>query len=402
MPWDPSEPHSIERLQVVYKIAERCNLNCSYCYYYNMGEDTALKRPARASLSATKNLAQWLVQGCQELDIPQVLISFHGGEPMLMRALEFAQACDVLVRTVSPVAVLGFSIQTNGTLMTEGWLEALKRYQVHVGVSIDGRRADHDRFRLDHQGRSSFDATETTIKRLMDASAEHPHLRPGTITVLHHEVDYRETYRYLRGLGVQSMNFLLPDRSGDDSTPKIEAEAKAIGKGLLDIFEAWMIEDDPEINVRFISETLGHFQIGGPQESVRRRRKSNQILVAHSDETITIDDSLIPALEWYKTVSEFPIAQYSLRDVFRNPIFGLLEAEINRLPDGCAGCPWIQICRGGDLENRYSSARGFNNPSVYCSTYKILYQGICEFLIQNGYPQPEIDRRFGVLDLAWS
>jgi uncharacterized protein len=365
-----------------------------------MGDHTALQRPARASLANTTALAHWLAQGCRELDIPCVLISFHGGEPMMMRALEFAQTCDVLVRTLSPVAEVAFSIQTNGTLMTDGWLEALKRYKVSVGVSIDGRRFDHDRFRLDHKGRSSFGATETTIKRLMEASQEHPYLRPGTISVLHHEVDYKETYRYLRGLGIQSMHFLLPDCNVDDHTPKLEAGAQAIGQGLLDIFAAWMLEDDPDINVRFISETLGYFSIGGPQEPVTRPRKGNQILVARSDQTIAIDDSLIPALEWYKTVPEFPLAEYSLRDVFRDPIFRLLELERNRLPNGCAGCQWTKVCRGGDLENRYSAAGGFDNPSVYCSTYKILYQGICKFLVQNGYPEPEINVRFGVLDYA--
>lgn len=400
MPWDPSVPHSIERLQIVYKIAERCNLNCSYCYYYNMGDDTALKRPAKVSLSNTTTLARWLTQGCQELDIPKVRISFHGGEPMLMKALEFAQICDVLVRRLSPVVDLDFSIQTNGTLVTEGWLEALRRYRVSVGVSIDGCRTDHDRFRVDHKGRSSFTETEASIKRLIDASVEHPHLYPSTISVMHHEVDYRETYQYLRGLGIKSMHFLLPDRNADDSEPKVKAEASELGKGLLDIFEAWMIEDNPDINVRFISETLGHFQIGNSPEPVKQQRKKNQILIAHSDNTITIDDSLIPALEWYKTVPEFAISQDSLRDVFRNPIFRLLEAEESCLPDGCAECDWIPICHGGDLENRYSKISGFNNPSVYCSTYKVLYKGICEILVQNGYPQPEIDHRFGAFSVA--
>ena len=376
MIWELSKPHSIERLQVVYKIAERCNLNCSYCYYFNMGDDTAFQRPAHASISATTNLARWLAHGCAELDIPQLLLSFHGGEPMLLPALEFARTCDTFLRTVAPAVDLRFSIQTNGTLMTEGWLEALKRYQVSVGVSIDGRRTDHDRFRLDHKGRSSFDTTETTIKRLMDESIHYPHLRPGTISVLHHEVDYRETYRYLRGLGVQSMHFLLPDRSADDGTPEVEAEAVAIGQGLLDIFEEWMTEDNPDINIRFISETLGHLQIGGSQLPLRRQRKRNQILVARSDQTIAIDDSLIPALSWYKRVPEFPIAQYTLREVFSDPIFRLLDEELNRLPDGCCQCPWAKMCCGGDLENRYSKVHGFNNPSVYCATYKILYRGV--------------------------
>ena len=40
--WNAAEPDSIEALQVVYKIAERCNINCSYCYYFNMGDETPM------------------------------------------------------------------------------------------------------------------------------------------------------------------------------------------------------------------------------------------------------------------------------------------------------------------------------------------------------------------------
>lgn len=399
MAWTPSEPNAIQRLQIVYKIAERCNLNCTYCYYYNMGDASALARPALVSRASSAQLGAWLAQGCDELEIPEVLISFHGGEPMLMRAAAFAETCEGLIRAIEPVARLNFSIQTNGTLLTDGWLEALKRFQVNVGVSIDGRRTDHDRFRLDHHGRSSFSATEATLTRLIDASVDYPNLRPGTISVLHHQVDYAAAYRYLRGLGVRSMHFLLPDRNADQRDG-IKAEATAIGRGLIDIFESWLIEDDPDVHVRFIDETIGYFEFGGTKVTEPRRRKSNQVLVARSDGTIAIDDSLIPAIDWYQAVPDFPIAQYSLRDVLSQPIFQLLEEEGNRLPDDCVGCPWTAVCGGGDLENRYSAKRGFNNRSVYCDTYMTLYRGLCDLLLRNGYPAPEMTRRFGELAYA--
>lgn len=400
MPWQPSVPNSIDTLQIIYKLAERCNLNCSYCYYYHLGDESALERPALVSYAGALDLANWIAQGCRELAIPNVHLSFHGGEPMLMRALEFARICDVFVRIVAPVANLHFSIQSNGTLLTEGWLEALKRYGVHVGISIDGRREDHDRFRRDHRGDTSFAATEETIKRLMVASATYPHVRPGTISVLHPSVDYHEAYRYLRGLGVRSMHFLLPDRKVDGGEAMAQGEADAIGKGLLDIFEAWLIEDDLDVQIRFISETLSQFEIGAPVIKAPRRRKSNQILVARSDNTIAIDDSLIPALELYQTVPEFPINRHNLQDVLSHPIFERLETEKSKLPDDCTGCSWIPLCGGGDLENRFSRSRGFNNSSVYCSTYKVLYRGICDLLVDNGYPLTEVRQRFGHFEHA--
>ncbi len=395
--WDPAEPDAIQCLQIVYKIAERCNLNCSYCYYYNMGDDTALTRPARASLDTSEALAQWLAEGCRELGIPQVHIAFHGGEPMLMRASEFARICGAFERHLGAKFDLRFSIQTNGTLLTEGWIEALRQYRVSVGVSIDGMRADHDRYRLDHQNRSTFEATEDAIERLVAESATSPSMMPGTISVLDQQIDYAMTYRYLRTLGVRTMHFLLPDRSADDASALVEVEAERIGNGLLQLFRAWLEEDNPDVDIRFIREALAHFEMGAGDALGPTERKKNQVLVARSDGSVAIDDSLIPALDWYSGVGDFPITTHSLREVFSAPVFAQIEEAEHTLPEACAGCAWTEPCRGGDLENRFARATGFNNPSVYCRTYKTLYAGICETLVNNGYPANQVKARFGEL-----
>lgn len=397
-PWSPAVNNAINCLQVVYKIAERCNLNCSYCYYYNMGDKTALERPARASQSTSDSLANWLAAGVEELGIREVHISFHGGEPMLLRAEEFARTCEIFKSALNHVAKLRFSIQTNGTLLNDGWLEALTHYQVSVGVSIDGSKVDHDRYRLDHQGNSSFNKTELAIERLVSASRTYPTLSPGTISVLDQNVDYRKTYQYLRSLGIETMHFLLPDRNRDDWSKEVDEEASVIGAGLLALFNEWLLEDNPSITVRFIKDTLENFQIGNSLERQPNRRKNNQIIVARSDNTVAIDDSLIPALQWYSATPEFSINNFSLKEVFSDSIFEIMEHEESRIPDACRGCTWEKICRGGDLENRYSSRSGFNNRSVYCETYKKLYKGICKTLASNGYPEEEIINRFGDLE----
>lgn len=48
----------------------------------------------------------------------------------------------------------------------------------------------------------------------------------------------------------------------------------------------------------------------------------------------------------------------------------LLHALVNDglpLPDACQPCPERKVCAGGYLPNRFSKARGFNNPSVWCA-----------------------------------
>lgn len=392
--WSPAEPDSIEAVQVVYKIAERCNINCTYCYYYNMGEETALSRPALASLDVTERLARWIAQGCAELRIPRAKISFHGGEPTLVGLKAFREACRRFRQIIEPVATVSLSIQTNGTLLNDQWIEAFIENAVGVGVSIDGPQQANDRFRLDRRGRSTFGSTETAIRRLVDAQRWCGPM-PSTISVVHCDNDYRGVYRYLRGLGVMHMNFLLPDRNADDGLFILSGTAAKYGACLSDIFREWLREDNSDVHIRFVEQMLVHFRHGaGPGQVFRRPRKTNQVVVARTDSTVAIDDTFIPALHWYARAPVYSTTESTLREFLADPIFLEIERTSTALPGACTDCRWRHMCRGGDIENRFSTRNGFDNPSIYCDAYKVLYQDVCDELIRNGFPADIIEERF--------
>lgn len=392
--WNPSIPNSIETLQIIYKVAERCNINCLYCYYFNMGDDSAFSKPPLATIPSVIEFSKWLAKGAEELCIKNVNISFHGGEPMLVKPRYFEKMCETFQKHVGAVANVRFSMQTNGTIFNDEWLKILIKFRVSIGVSIDGSKVDHDRYRLDHKGKSTFLSTETTIKTLVRESKKHPFLQPSTISVLDSKVNYISSYMYLRSLGVKQMSFLFPDKNANDVTGDFEKEAVKLGSGLLQIFNEWILEDNPDVKIRYISRLLNYFDINSTRKPIQRRRKINQILVARSDNTIAIDDSYIPALDWYSKIPDFHVSNFSLKEVLSSSIFQSIELETNKLPDDCTTCRWKDICRGGDLENRFSVKSGFNNSSIYCEAYKTLYSGVCTSLVDNGYPKHEISNRF--------
>lgn len=393
--WSPAEPGSIEALQVVYKVAERCNINCTYCYYFNMGEETAFDRPSIASVDVTEALARWIAQGCEELRIPCAKIAFHGGEPTLIGVRRFGEACRRLREIIEPVATVLLSIQTNGTLLDDQWIAAFAEHGVAVGVSIDGPQAVNDRFRLDRHGRSSFSRTEDAIRRLVEAHGPRNPL-PSTVSVMHSGNDYREVYRYLRALGVRNMTFLLPDRNADDVEFISSGAAKQYGSCLSDLFHEWFSEDNTDVHIRFVDQLLNHFRPDvAPGQAFGRPRKENQVVIARSDGTVAIDDTFIPALGWYTGTPVCSTGDTSLREFLAEPVFLEVEETFNTLPGGCAGCRWQHVCRGGDLENRFSKRNGFDNPSVYCDAYKVMYQYVCDELVRNGYPGELITAKFG-------
>jgi uncharacterized protein len=397
--FDVARPESVHTLEVIFKIAERCNIDCSYCYYFHLGDSSALERPRIVSPEVVSALGDWIVRGCQELRIPRVRIAFHGGEPMLVPPAKFHTMCEALRSKIAPLADLGFAIQTNGTILNDAWLALFAEFDIAVGVSIDGDRVAHDRYRLDRHGRSTFDATMANLRRFQAWAAGDPRKLPSTISVIDSANDYRRIYRFLRGLGITRMSFLLPDRNAEDPDGTLQSITAPYGKALLDIFQAWLDEDDPDVYVRFISEALAYFDIHDvpPPESTQhegRTKKRVQIVVARSDGTVAVDDTYLPALAWYSQTPTAALTEVSLRQFLSHAAFGTIEQVNATLPTACQSCQWKAMCRGGDLENRWSAARGFDNPSAYCSAYKTLFAGICRNLTAAGYPPEILRQRF--------
>ena len=67
----------------IWKIASRCNLNCSYCFVYNMADQRWREQPAFMSDAVARQTAARVREHCQKHDKRDVSIVFHGGEPLL-------------------------------------------------------------------------------------------------------------------------------------------------------------------------------------------------------------------------------------------------------------------------------------------------------------------------------
>ncbi|MFW6189140.1 MAG: 12,18-didecarboxysiroheme deacetylase [Planctomycetota bacterium] len=116
---------------VVWNCTKRCNLRCVHCYSQSTGE------PGEDELTTDEGKA--LIDDLAEFGSPVIL--FSGGEPL--RRPDLFE----LVRHATG-AGLRAVISTNGTLIDEATAERLREFDLsYVGVSLDGMREIHDRFR---------------------------------------------------------------------------------------------------------------------------------------------------------------------------------------------------------------------------------------------------------------
>jgi 12,18-didecarboxysiroheme deacetylase len=139
-----------KRPVVVWNATRRCNLKCIHCYSSSQNVQYGYELKTEEGKKLIADLAAF----------GSPVILFSGGEPLLRRDLpELIQfAVDKGMRAV---------ISTNGTLITRERATVFSKMGLsYVGVSIDGMKETHDRFR---GVKGSFDATIRGIKNCQDA-----------------------------------------------------------------------------------------------------------------------------------------------------------------------------------------------------------------------------------------
>lgn len=344
---------------LVVKIAQRCNLACSYCYMYYHEDHAYMTKPRFMSDTISDCLIERIQQYCDQ-NKKRIGITLHGGEPLLVGPRRLARlAGKVRERLGSRLRTL--QMQTNATLVTEKSLSVLKEYNIQVGVSLDGPQDVHDRVRVDHKGRGSYERAVSGLLKLQNAG-----LLGGVLCVIDPAVSGLDIYKHLRSLGIKRMNFLLPDATHDTKLklyPGVPADA--IARYLIPIFDEWYAEDDPSVRIRLF-EVIIRLIFGGSSTSELVGNPLLNYLVIDTDGAIQACDALRSCEQGiYESGlnvihDDFPSVALGAPLVFQTLSTGV------SLCATCEACSEKAVCGGGALPHRYSHQSGFANVSVWC------------------------------------
>jgi len=135
---------------VIWNLIRRCNLTCKHCYSISADKDFA------GELDTSEVYA--VMDDLKTFGVPVLILS--GGEPLLRPDI-----FDISRRAKEMGFYVGLS--TNGTLIDEALLPQIVDMNYdYVGISIDGIRDTHDRFR---RKQGAFDASMHAIRLCHDA-----------------------------------------------------------------------------------------------------------------------------------------------------------------------------------------------------------------------------------------
>jgi uncharacterized protein len=200
-------------------VAERCNLGCTYCYAEG------------GSFGGTSREMSWDVAEASVRRLfgdvapgERVNLAFLGGEPLVNRAV-IRRATELAVEISGERKVgVGFSITTNGTLVTPEDGEFFERYGFAVTISLDGVGEVHDRQRPAKGGRGSY---ERIIARVQPLLAQQRRMQVSArVTVTPANLGLRATLDHFIGLGFRSVGFSpmlsAPSGRGEMQAPDLQ------------------------------------------------------------------------------------------------------------------------------------------------------------------------------------
>jgi uncharacterized protein len=360
---------------LVLKVASRCNLNCEYCYMYNLGDETYKSQPKFMSQEIVENLLTKVKIYLTKNGGKTFQFIFHGGEPLLVEHDFYQTFVRKANEILPPFTKIDYVIQTNGVLLSSTWCKVLGELGIRIGISIDGLTEKDNRYRLDHQQKSSLKAA---LEGLINAqSSKYLKYLPGVLSVINLESNPDELYANYKKLKVRHINFLLPDGTHDNLPQNFNPERTDYADWLIQLFDIWFDDLDKGKPQIILFNQILNLILGGGGEYEFFGGSENLFLIIETNGDIEPQDSLKACGEGF-TKTHINIKTHTLEDSFEQPLIKNCIESQQKLCGQCKNCSVVKVCRGGFITHRYSKNKGFNNPSIYCKDLEKLLTYISE------------------------
>ncbi len=347
--------------QFVLKVHSRCNLACDYCYVYESVDQSWRHKPVSMSLQTARAAAKRIREHTLAHARPQVGITLHGGEPLLLGHEGLRELIAELKAGVGADLHLDLGMQTNGVLLDETFARYLLHEGICVGISLDGGRDANDRHRRFAHGEGSYNAVVEAIRLL--TTPEYRKIFSGVLATVDPANDPVQVFDDLLDVDPGRIDLLLPHATWDNPPPAARAGATVYGDWLVAFFDAWY-DAPPRMGVRLFEEIM-HALLGGASATEAVGLSAPGSLVIETNGSFERSDILKVT---YPGAPEtgYDVVRHRVDDVLAHPQVQALMQGVSGLSRTCRACPIVTACGGGLYPHRYRTANGFDNPSVYC------------------------------------
>lgn len=369
-------------------VGSACNLACAYCYYLEKGHLYPTTQGTRFAMS-DETLEVFIRQYIEAQTQPQVLFTWHGGEP-LMRPISFYEKAMALQQRYAGGRLIDNSLQTNGTLLTDEWCAFFRKHNWLIGISIDGPQEFHDEYRRARGGAPSFHKVMRGINLLRKHGVEWNAM--GVVNDFN--ADYPlDVYHFYKDIGCQYIQFapiierLLPHADGrhlasvaDDNAQTQLAEFSVTPEQYAHfactIFDEWVRHDVGKVFVQLFDATLAGWVGEQPGVCAMAETCGHAAVIEHNGDVYSCDHFVFPE---YRLGNIHNDSITSMMYSNRQRAFG--QAKRDSLPRQCRECQWLFACNGGCPKDRFlTTADGEPGLNYLCKGYQRFFEHVAPYM----------------------
>jgi uncharacterized protein len=384
-----------------------CNLDCKYCFYL---EKEKLYPGEKQWRMSDEVLCEYVRQYIEAQPGPEVFFAWQGGEPTLL-GVDFFRKAVALQKKFAGGKTISNALQTNGTLLDDEWCQFLAAEKFLIGLSIDGPRELHDRYRVDKGQKPTFDRVMRGLELLKRHRVDF-----NTLTVVNDANSKRplEVYRFLKSIGSEFLQFiplveraapaneaglefaeppeLARDLQSNDSPSPLPSpagrgshavnpespvtpwsvKAEVYGDFLCEIFDEWVRNDVGRLFVQLFDVALGNWMGLGSSLCVFAEKCGAALAIEHNGDLYSCDHYVYPK---YRLGNLMNVSLGEMAGSAQQLKFG--NDKSDSLPRYCRECEVRFACNGECPKHRFiKTPDGEEGLNYLCPAYKKFFNHI--------------------------
>ena len=373
-------PPQSRQFQVMCKpIGPLCNLQCTYCYYLDKKKYFPDTTTFQMSAAVLETFIRDYIRSQTHFCTNEIWFSWQGGEPTLLGIDFFRTVVELQTHYCPENKTICNAFQTNGTLLNHEWAAFLGRHKFLVGISIDGPRTLHDRYRRDRAHQPTFDRVMDGVKTLRRHGVD-----VNALTVVHKYNARKplEVYHFLTQAGFRHIQFIpIVERSIDGQSlidPHLEGAdgdvrvtpwsvaASDYGHFLTTIFDDWSQRHIGKVFIQFFDVQLGLFSGYPAGLCWFEQTCGSGLALEHNGAMYACDHFVYPAY-LRGNITTAPLKDLATSK--EQTQFG--HDKLEHLPQYCHRCEFRFACHGGCPKHRFlQTPDGEPGLNYFCAAFK--------------------------------
>jgi len=305
-----------------------------------------------------------LIKNYMGLGFPVAGFAWQGGEPTQMSVDFFKRSVELQKKYGITGQQVSNTLQTNGVLLDDEWCRFFSDNKFLLGISIDGPKEFHDRYRLDHSGKGTFERVIRGIKTCQQYDVQFSAL----ILLNNYNVERPDIlFDFCIENELTYLQF-IPCIETDPTTgnpAEFSITPQQYGDFLCRLFDLWYDYGLEKLNIREFDSLVTHYVMGKHTICTYSKQCAGFVVIEHTGDAFCCEFFIEP--QWLLgNILETPLEKLATDGKKRT-----FARNKQKLCNKCLVCEHLDICRGGCLKDRNRwGDKNSERESYFCESYK--------------------------------